>query len=96
MHKPPHPGEILADTVLRRDGGISIAEFARHLGVHRVGLSRIVNGRAAISADMDLRLSKALGTTPGTWYRMQADHDIWHAQRRFRAKVKRLRAAAAK
>ena len=90
MSNPPHPGEILADTVLRADGGISITEFAKHLGVTRVALSRVVNGRAAVSADMDLRLSKALGTTPGTWYKMQADYDMWHAKRRFRAKVKPL------
>jgi addiction module HigA family antidote len=71
----PHPGEVLADTVLRPDGGISVTEFAPHLGVTRVTLSRVVNGRAAVSADMDLRLSEALGTTPGTWYKMQADYD---------------------
>ena len=69
MYNPPHPGEILADTVLRPDGGISITEFAKHLGVTRVALSRVVNGRAGVSADMDLRLSKALGSTPGTWYK---------------------------
>ena len=90
MYNPPHPGEILADTVLRADGGISVTEFAKHLGVTRVALSRVVNGRAAVSADMDLRLSKALGTTPCTWYKMQADYDMWHAKRRFRAKVKPL------
>ena len=90
MYNPPHPGEILADTVLRPDGGISVTEFAKHLGVTRVALSRVVNGRAAVSADMDLRLSKALGTTPCTWYKMQADYDMWHAKRRFRAKVKPL------
>jgi plasmid maintenance system antidote protein VapI len=39
---------------------------------------------------MDLRLSKALGTTPGLWYGMQADYDLWHAPRQFRAKVRRI------
>jgi plasmid maintenance system antidote protein VapI len=46
---------------------------------------------------MDLRLSKALGTTPGTWYGMQADYDMWQARQRFRAKVRAItkpRAAA--
>jgi addiction module HigA family antidote len=91
MYNPPHPGEILADTVLRADGGaLTVTEFAKHLGVTRAALSRVVNGRAGVSADMDLRLSKALGTTPGTWYKMQADYDLWHAQRHFRAKVKPL------
>lgn len=49
VHNPPHPGEVLVDTVLRRDGGISVAGFAKRLGISRVALSRVVNGRAAMS-----------------------------------------------
>ena len=66
MHNPPHPGEVLADTVLGASG-LSVSEFARKLGVSRVALSRVVNGRAAISADMALRLAAALGGTPESW-----------------------------
>jgi addiction module HigA family antidote len=95
MHNPPHPGDILADTVPRPDGGTSITEFAKHLGVTRVALSRVVNRRAALSADMDLRLAQALGTTPGTGYKLQADDNMWCAKRRFRAKLKPLRRTAA-
>jgi transcriptional regulator with XRE-family HTH domain len=51
MHNPPHPGEVLQDTVLG-ENGISVSEFARNLGVSRVALSRVVNARAAVSADM--------------------------------------------
>ena len=54
----------------------------------RVALSRVLNGSAGVSADMDLRLSKALGTTPGSWYGMQANYDMWQARRHFRAKVR--------
>ncbi len=39
-HSPPHPCEILQDTLLRKDGGITAAEFAKHLGVSRIALSR--------------------------------------------------------
>ena len=46
------------------------------------------NGAAGISPEMDLRLSKALGTTPGSWYGMQANFDMWHAAKTFRAKVR--------
>ena len=49
MHKPPHPGAVLKDTVLNR---ITVSEFARNLKV-----SRVVNGRAAVSADLALRLA---------------------------------------
>ena len=61
MPNPPHPGLVLADTVLHADGGISVAEFAKQLGVPRVTLSRVVNARAAISIDLALRLAHALG-----------------------------------
>ncbi len=55
MYNPPHPGEMLQDTVLA-GGRISVTEFARKLDVSRVALSRVVNARAAVSADMALRL----------------------------------------
>lgn len=84
MHNPPHPGEVLRDWLT----DITVTEAAKRLGVTRVALSRVLNGSAAVSADMDLRLSKALGTTPGLWYGMQADFDLWYAQREFRANVR--------
>jgi antitoxin HigA-1 len=94
MHNPPHPGEVLREWLTE----VSVTAAAKSLGVTRVALSRVLNGAAAVSADMDLRLSKALGTTPGTWYGMQADYDMWQARQRFRAKVRAItkpRAAAA-
>ncbi len=91
MHNPPHPGEVLAEWLAE----ISVTEAAKRLGVTRVALSRVLNGSAAVSAEMDLRLSKALGTTPGTWYAMQGNHDMWRARRQFRAKVKPITKAIA-
>ena len=93
MHNPPHPGEVLADTVLG-DGGISVSEFARKLGVSRVALSRVVNGRAAISADMALRLAAALGGSAESWLGMQVSYDLWKASRKKRPKVERVNLAA--
>ena len=90
MHNPPHPGKVLREWL----ADISVTEAARRLGVTRVALSRILNGSAGISPDMDLRLSKALNTTPGSWYGMQADYDLWQAKRRFRAKVQPITAEA--
>ena len=93
MHKPPHPGEVLQDTVLA-DGRLSVSEFARKLGVSRVALSRVVNGRAAVSADMALRLAAALGGSAESWLAMQAAHDLWHASKKRRPKVQPLKLAA--
>jgi addiction module HigA family antidote len=90
MHNPPHPGEVLREWL----DGITVTDAAARLGVTRVALSRVLNGVAGISAEMDLRLSKALNTTPGSWYGMQANYDMWQAQKTFRGKVRPIRAAA--
>jgi addiction module HigA family antidote len=80
MHDPAHPGEVLTGWI--DDLGISITDFARHVGISRVMLSRILHGHAAVSADMDLRLAEALGTSPGFWLRMQGQRDLWEAHQR--------------
>lgn len=90
MHNPPHPGEVLREWL----EGISVTAAAERLGVTRVSLSRVLNGAAGISAEMDVRLSKALGTALGTWYSMQANYDMWQAQKRFRGKVLPIHVAA--
>ena len=48
----------------------------------RQALSDLVNGHAGISVDMALRLSKAFGSSPETWLRMQMAHDLWQARDR--------------
>ena len=93
MHNPPHPGEVLQDTVLA-NGRLSVSEFARKLGVSRVALSRVANGRAAVSADMALRLAAALGGSAESWLQMQVAYDLWHAAKKHRAKVQPLKLAA--
>jgi len=90
MHNPPHPGEVLADTVLRKDGELTVTEFAKRLGVSRVALSRVVNGRAAVSAELAIRLAAALGGSAESWLNMQVAYDLWHAEKRRRPKIERL------
>ncbi|MGC1422560.1 MAG: HigA family addiction module antitoxin [Terracidiphilus sp.] len=90
MHNPPHPGRVLREYL----GEIEIAEAANRLRVTRTTLSRIVNGRAGISAEMSLRLSQALGTHAGFWAGLQMDYDLWHASRKPRPKIQPFRKAA--
>jgi addiction module HigA family antidote len=87
MFNPPHPGLILREDVLP-DLGLSVTEAANQLGVSRVALSRVINGRAAISADMAIRFAQWLGGSAETWLRAQAQYDLWHAERGKRIKVK--------
>jgi addiction module HigA family antidote len=69
MHNPPHPGEMLKEDVLPALG-LTVTEAAEQLGVARVTLSRMINGHAAISADMAIRLSQWLGGTAEIWLRL--------------------------
>lgn len=77
MHNPPHPGETLREDVLP-ELGLTVSEAARQLGVSRVQMSRVLHGRAPISADLALRLEQWLtGPTAEAWLRMQMAYDLW-------------------
>lgn len=90
MHNPAHPGELLSGWL--DDLDVSVTAFAAHIGISRVMLSRVLHGHAAVSADMDLRLAEALGTTPGYWLALQAQRDLWTAGEtaKERKKIKRV------
>lgn len=92
MHDPAPPGELLTGWL--DDLNMTVTAFAAHLGISRVMLSRILNGRAAVTADMDIRLSEALGTTPGYWLRLQAQRDLWTASQRAKDRAPVARIAA--
>jgi addiction module HigA family antidote len=92
MHNPPHPGAILKEDVLP-NLAISITDAAQSLGVTRVALSRVINGRAAVSAEMAIRLSQWLGGSAESWLHMQASYDLWQAAKQRRPKIKPARAA---
>ena len=81
MHNPCHPGEVVKEVCLD-ELGLSITRAAKGMGVTRQALSDVVNGKAAISVDMALRLSKAFGSTPDTWLGMQVAYDLWQARDR--------------
>lgn len=93
MYNPPHPGEILKEDVLP-ELGLTVGQFATHLGISRPHFSKILNSRASITAEMDLKLSEALGHPPGLWIRLQAAYDLWQAEQQPREHVAPLRAAA--
>ncbi len=88
---PQHPGEALRDYVLP-SLGLNITQAASQLGVTRAALSRVLNGRAAISPEMALRLEKWLkkvrGVRADLWIAEQASYDLWQARRKFKPKVK--------
>lgn len=93
MHNPPHPGTVLAEW-LRDLDAMTLTNFARHIGVTRATLSRIVNGHAAITPDIALRLEDALGTSSEMWIGLQSAYDLWTASRKPRKRIQRLARAA--
>lgn len=92
MYNPPHPGETLREDILPALG-LSVTEAADQLGVTRPALSRVLNGRAAISPEMALRLEGWLGVEHGgradAWIAQQGAYDLWKARKAGAPKVKR-------
>ena len=88
MFNPPHPGSILKEDVLP-ELGLGVTEAAAQLGVSRVALSRVVNGRAAVSAELAIRLEAWMnGPSAESWVRMQAEYDLWQVRQKPRPTIK--------
>jgi antitoxin HigA-1 len=89
MKNPPHPGELVGDILAEL--GVSLDEAAEALGISSRDLRDVITGRTAISAEMAVRLEKALGSTAGAWLRMQDNYDLAHIEASS-IEVRRLRA----
>jgi addiction module HigA family antidote len=92
MYNPPHPGLLIEDILENGELkiGNSVTALAKHLGVTRAALSRVIHGRAAVSAEMALKLEAALGVSADMWLKLQNKRDLWVASRNRRKKIKRL------
>ena len=93
MHNPPHPGETLREDVLPALQ-LNVTQAAAQLNVTRAALSRVLNGRAAISPGMALRIEGWLGVENGgradIWIAQQAAYDLWKARKAGAPKVRRV------
>ncbi|SRR5216684_204860 len=92
---PPHPGEFIRDEILD-PLKLNVGETARILDVRRATLSDLVNGKAALSAEMALRIEKAFGVDMDMLLQLQAWHDARTMRRRSdEIHVRRYRPSAA-
>ncbi len=91
MKNPNHPGDIIRDCL--DELGVNVTESAKALGVTRAALSRVLNRKAAVSAEMAVRLEKAIGSSAGFWLRLQLNYDLAQVQAR-RGKIKARRLVA--
>ena len=80
MKEPVHPGRIERSAIEELD--VSVTAAAKALHVSRPALSNLINGHAGISPEMAVRQSKAFGSTPGFWMRLQTNYDLAQISRR--------------
>lgn len=89
MHNPAHPGEVLREFLPE---SLTVTEIAKRLQVSRVQLSRLINCRAAMSAEMAIRVAALTGTTPESWLENQMQWDLWQALQQPRPAIQPLSA----
>jgi addiction module HigA family antidote len=80
MKNPPHPGELIGDSL--EELGMSISAAAKGLGITRQQLHNLIAGRSAVTPEMAVRFEKALGSTADTWLRMQMNYDLAQIRKR--------------
>ncbi|OLL49157.1 HigA family addiction module antidote protein [Bartonella henselae] len=89
MKNPPHPGELLREDVIA-ELGLSVSETAERLGMSRVAFSRVLNGKAALSPNLAIRLEMAGVSTARAWLAMQANYDLAQALKHKQPKIQPL------
>ncbi len=85
---PIHPGEILRSEFLD-ELGVTPYALAKNTGIDKGNLSRIINGKSAITADTALRLGRFFGTSPDSWMNLQVRYDLEVAKDRSLKKIER-------
>lgn len=89
MKQPVHPGKLIKHCI--ESSGLNVTEAAEGLGVTRQTLSRVINAKTSLSPEMAIRVSKAFGSTPEHWLRMQMAYDMAKMRgKAARIKVKRF------
>jgi addiction module HigA family antidote len=91
MHNPAHPGEVLREFLPE---SMTVTEAAQRLGISRVMLSRVLNARSAITADMAIRVGLLTRTSAESWLANQMQWDLWQSGRKPKPKVQPLQRAA--
>jgi len=88
MHNPASPGELLKEFLGKR----TATELADHIGVARATISRILNGRSAVTMDLSIRLGEALRLSPDFFSKAQLQYELWIESQKKRKKIRPLAA----
>ena len=84
---PTHPGAVLREDVLP-ELGWSQTELAARLTVSRQTVSDLLHEKKSLTAEMAIRIARAVGGTPESWLRMQEALDLWTAEMKFKKNPK--------
>ena len=84
---PTHPGAVLREDVLPELGWTQ-TELAVRLMVSRQTVSDLLHERKSVTAEMAIRIARAVGGTPESWLRMQEALDLWAAEMKFKRNLK--------
>ncbi len=84
---PTHPGAVLREDVLPELGWTQ-TELAARLIVSRQTVSDLLHERKSVTAEMAIRIARAVGGTPESWLRMQEALDLWAAELKFKRNPK--------
>lgn len=88
-----HPGEFLRETL--DELGLTQSAFAQAIGVSSMRVSHLLKGDRPVTAELALRLGRALGQTPQYWLNLQATYDLKVTQRAMKDSLLAIRALAA-
>jgi antitoxin HigA-1 len=85
-----HPGALLREEFLP-DFRMSVTQFARALGVSRQTVNELLREKRGMTAVMALRLSRLFGTSAEMWMGLQEGYDLWHAEKRYKKQLDRIK-----
>ena len=88
IYNPASPGELFREFL----GDTTATHLAEHIGVARATISRILNGRTAVTMDLSIRLGEALGLSPDFFSKAQLQYDLWIESQKKRRKIRPLAA----
>ena len=86
---PIGPGDVLREQFLEKRE-ITQEQLADAMGVSRLSINQIVNGRRRVTAEMALRLAYVTGTTPDFWLNLQRDVDLYEARLKLEDELQKL------
>lgn len=79
---PPLPGAVIRQRVLKKFG-LRQADLARAMGMSKVRINHILNGKAPVTASVALRLAYVTDTAPEDWMTLQSEHELFRAKAAF-------------